>query len=117
QKYTLNITRNDMIKAGYSPSVRLFEAAACGTPIISDYWNGIEEIFKPKYEILITRSTEATINNLLNIPEQERWALGMRARQKVLAKHTSVHRALELEIYFFESVKNKRGINIYSALL
>jgi len=112
QKYTLNITRNDMIKAGYSPSVRLFEAAACGTPIISDYWNGIEEIFKPKYEILITRSTEETINYLLNIPEQERWALGMRARKKVLAKHTSVHRALELEKYFFESVKNKRGINI-----
>ena len=31
-RFTLNITRRDMVQAGYSPSVRLFEAAACGPP-------------------------------------------------------------------------------------
>ena len=58
QKFTLNITRAAMVQAGYSPSVRLFEAAACGTPIISDAWPGLETIFGPRPEILIARSTE-----------------------------------------------------------
>jgi spore maturation protein CgeB len=47
QRFTLNVTRADMIRAGYSPSVRLFEAAACGTPIISDEWPGLSELFEP----------------------------------------------------------------------
>src|SRR6185437_7263917 len=46
-RFTLNITRADMAAAGYSPSVRLFEAGACGVPIISDRWNGIETILEP----------------------------------------------------------------------
>src|SRR3712207_8248286 len=32
QRFTLNVTRADMIRAGHSPSVRLFEAAACAVP-------------------------------------------------------------------------------------
>jgi spore maturation protein CgeB len=35
---TLNITRADTVRAGYSPSIRLFEAAGCARPIISNYW-------------------------------------------------------------------------------
>ena len=53
QRFTLNVTRADMCEAGYSPSVRLFEAAACGTPIISDYWPGLETIFDLQEEILV----------------------------------------------------------------
>src|SRR5205814_3160673 len=57
QRYTLNITRANMIATGYSPSVRLFEAAACGVPIISDRWPGIENLFKPNDELLIVDRT------------------------------------------------------------
>src|SRR5206468_12762240 len=52
-RFTLNVTRADMIAAGWSPSVRLFEAAACGTPIISDAWDGLETLFSPGREILL----------------------------------------------------------------
>jgi len=101
QRFTLNITRADMIRAGYSPSVRLFEAAACGTPIISDYWEGLDSLFEPEKEILISRSAEDTLKYLNEITEQERIAIGQRARTRVLAEHTAAHRALELEQYTY----------------
>src|SRR5205807_8216640 len=53
QRYTLNITRSDMIAAGFSPSVRLFEAAACGVPIITDRWPGLDSIFTPGEEVIV----------------------------------------------------------------
>lgn len=102
QRFTMNITRADMIKAGYSPSVRLFEAAACGTPIISDYWDGIDAIFEIGKEILISKSADETISYLTNISEAERKKIGERARQKVLNYHTAAHRASELERYYEE---------------
>lgn len=104
QRFALNITRADMIKAGYSPSVRLFEAAACGTPIISDYWEGIESIFEIGKEILISRSAKDTLRYLTEIREEERRKIGEKARAKVLAKHTAEHRAMELENYYNEAV-------------
>jgi spore maturation protein CgeB len=97
QKFTLNITRAEMVRAGYSPSVRLFEAAACGTPIISDYWEGLDEVFEIGSEILISRSPEETTNYLMHMPEDERIAVGERARARVLVSHTAAHRAAELD--------------------
>ena len=97
QRYTLNITRQDMIRAGWSPSVRLFEAAACGTPIISDYWDGLEAFFEPGREILIASTSRDIEEYLHDVPEEERRALGARARERVLARHTSARRAAELE--------------------
>jgi spore maturation protein CgeB len=102
QRFTLNITRADMIRAGYSPSVRLFEAAACGTPIISDSWEGLDTIFVPGSEILIARNTEDTLRLLRETSEEERLAIAQRARRRVLSAHTAAHRALELETYALE---------------
>ena len=102
QKYTLNVTREDMIKAGYSPSVRLFEAAACGVPIISDYWDGIETIFEPGKEILIAKTSPEVLEYFRNISEEERKQIGENARQKVLKHHTAKARAKELETYVKE---------------
>jgi spore maturation protein CgeB len=99
QRFTLNLTRADMIRAGYSPSVRLFEAAACGVPIISDYWHGIETIFAPGTDILIAESARDTLRYLTDIPERTRKTIGRRARQRVLAEHTAEHRAVELETH------------------
>ena len=104
QRFTLNITRADMIRAGYSPSVRLFEAAACATPIISDYWEGIENIFVPGEEILIAHSAADTLRYLQTISEAERKAIGERARKKVMEHHTAAHRATELENYYKEAL-------------
>jgi spore maturation protein CgeB len=97
QRFTLNITRAVMVAAGHSPSVRLFEAAACGTPVISDPWPGLERFFAPGREILIARSTEEALGYLRGIAEAERRAIGARARARVLAEHTGAHRAATLE--------------------
>jgi len=105
QRFTLNVTRASMIAAGFSPSVRLFEAAACGTPIISDFWLGIETFFKPDEEILISHSPDETLIYLEEISELDRRRIGYRARECVLAKHTARHRAAELENYALEILK------------
>jgi spore maturation protein CgeB len=97
QRFTLNITRQDMIASGYSPSVRLFEAAACGTPIISDYWDGLDKLFVTGREIFLSRSTRETLDLLRDLPEHERLAAGKRARERILSSHTALHRAKELE--------------------
>jgi spore maturation protein CgeB len=98
-RYTLNVTRADMVRAGYSPSVRLFEAAACGTPIISDAWEGIEQFFTPDVELLIARTAKETLGYLREIDEETRTAMAARARARVLSAHTAVHRAMELEAH------------------
>lgn len=107
QRFTMNITRADMIKAGWSPSVRLFEAAACGTPIISDYWEGIDSIFEIGKEILISGTYEDTLHYLRQLSDEERREIGERARQKVLSHHTAAHRATELENYYNEAICQK----------
>ncbi|QRK13491.1 glycosyltransferase [Archangium violaceum] len=99
QRFTLNVTRADMVRAGYSPSVRLFEAAACGVPIISDEWAGLDTLFVPGKEIFISHSGEETLRFLREVSEPERQAMGMKARERVLAEHTAAHRAEALEQY------------------
>jgi spore maturation protein CgeB len=103
QRFTLNVTRADMVLAGYSPSVRLFEAAACGVPIISDVWNGLESVFVPGEEILLARTAKDTLGYLRELTEADRRALGERARARVLAEHTAAHRALAVEAYALEA--------------
>jgi spore maturation protein CgeB len=99
QRFTLNLTRADMVAAGWSPSVRLFEAAACGVPIVSDWWPGLDSFFTPESEILIARSDRDVLGFLREMPDEERRAIGARARERVLARHTADHRAGELEEY------------------
>jgi spore maturation protein CgeB len=102
QRFTLNITRADMIAVGYAPSVRLFEAAGCATPIISDYWDGLETLFEPGAEIFLAASPDDTIRYLRETTEEERRRMGERARTRVLAEHTAAHRASELERYVMD---------------
>jgi spore maturation protein CgeB len=92
QAWTLNITRADMIAAGYSPSVRLFEAAACGVPIISDAWDGLDTFFAPGKEIIVENVFAA-----LALPETERCQIGQAARAVCLGAHTAAHRAAMFE--------------------
>lgn len=95
-RFTLNLTRRQMVAVGHSPSVRLFEAAACGATILSDPWPGIEEVLTPGREVLVTGTTDDVVEVLEGMAETQRRAIGRRARERVLAEHTSGHRALEL---------------------
>jgi len=96
-RFTLNVTRADMIAAGWSPSVRLFEAAACGTPTISDVWDGLDELFEPGREIVLAQGAATVLDRLRTTSELGSRAMGAAARRRILAAHTSAHRATELE--------------------
>ncbi|WP_329958577.1 bifunctional glycosyltransferase/UDP-glucuronate decarboxylase [Sphingomonas sp. Leaf37] len=98
-RFTLNVTRADMIAAGWSPSVRLFEAAACGTPIISDHWDGIDGIFADGTEIILAYGAQDVIAAL----DRDATALGRAARARVLADHTATTRAAQLEAHLIEA--------------
>ena len=97
QRFTLNVTRAEMREAGWSPSVRLFEAAACGVPVISDRWDGLDQVFAPGEEILIADSGDDVLGYLADIDEQERREIAARARARVLAEHTAERRCEQLE--------------------
>jgi len=96
-RVTLNVTRREMVMAGYSPSVRLFEAAACGAAIASDNWPGLEEFFIPGREILLPSSGGELVRYLRELSEPELREIGLAAQARVLAAHTSQRRAEEFE--------------------
>jgi spore maturation protein CgeB len=96
-RLTLNVTRRDMVRAGYSPSVRLFEAAACAATIVSDNWPGLETFFTPGEEILLPVSSDDVMRVLREAGQEELRKIGLRAQQRVLAEHTSAKRAEEFE--------------------
>jgi spore maturation protein CgeB len=97
QRFTLNLTRRAMREAGWSPSVRLFEAAACGTAIISDSWDGIEQFLTPGKEVIVAESADDVLRTLIETGAQERLAIAARARQRVLREHTAARRVDQLE--------------------
>lgn len=103
QRFTLNVTRADMVRRGHSPSVRLFEAACCGVPIISDWWPGLDEFLTPGEEILIAQGAEDVLRMLRSMPDGQRRAIAEAARARVLGAHTGDHRAAELEGYAAEA--------------
>jgi spore maturation protein CgeB len=95
-RLTLNVTRAAMAATGYCPSGRLFEAAACGTPILSDSWPGLDQFFEPEREILVA-STTADAVRAIQMSDHELCAVARRARERTLAEHTADRRARDLE--------------------
>jgi spore maturation protein CgeB len=94
-RLTLNVTRADMAAMGWCPSGRLFEAAACGVPILSDTWDGLDRFFSPDEEILFAHTPDDTLAALAR-PDAELRRIAARARERVLAEHSSASRAREL---------------------
>lgn len=111
-RLTLNVTRRDMVMAGYSPSVRLFEAAACGATIVSDNWPGLESFFVPGKEILLPVDSGDVVRYLAELSEIEVRQIGERAQERVRAEHTSLRRAREFE----SAIENVRSRTARSAL-
>jgi spore maturation protein CgeB len=94
-RLTLNVTRASMAKMGWCPSGRFFEAAACGTAILSDSWNGLEEFFTPGEQVIVAQS-QADAMDALDLTDAELGRIGKAARERVLAEHTCERRATEL---------------------
>ena len=108
-RYTLNVTRADMIAAGWSPSVRLFEAAACATPVISDKWDGLDKLFEAGREIILAESSKDVVELLTSATDGS--AIGRDAREKILSGHTAAHRASELE----HAIEEAAGVRSHGA--
>ncbi len=94
-RLTLNVTRRDMANMGWCPSGRLFEAAACGAAILSDVWPGLGDFFGPGQEILVARCEEDVLA-ALDLSDAELSRIAAAGRERVLAEHTSRHRAGEM---------------------
>ena len=95
-RLTLNVTREAMAAMGWCPSGRLFEAAACGVPILSDSWEGLDAFFEPGREILTATSADEALA-ALDTSDTELARISRAARERVLAEHTSARRVLDLE--------------------
>lgn len=93
---TLNATRRAMAEMGWCPSGRLFEASACGVPILSDAWDGLDAFFTPGEEILVARTTEEAME-AISAPRERLERIARAARERTLAEHTSERRAVDLE--------------------
>ncbi|HYC67095.1 bifunctional glycosyltransferase/UDP-glucuronate decarboxylase [Brevundimonas sp.] len=106
-RFTLNATRADMVEAGYSPSIRLFEAAACAAPVISDVWPGLDKLFTPDHEIILARTSEDVVAALQSPPADGR-RMGLAARDRILAAHTPAHRAETVERELL-AARSRRG--------
>ena len=102
--WTLNITRGPMAALGYCPSGRLFEAAACGTPIVSDTWDGLDTFFTPGEEIMVARQTDDVLG-ALDLGEEERRRIGVHGQQRALDCHTAAVRAAELEHHIANAMR------------
>jgi len=95
-RLTLNVTRRAMAKTGWCPSGRLFEAASCGVPIVSDCWDGLEAFFEPGREILAAVTSD-DVTDALDLTDAELRRIAEAARDRVLSCHTSEHRAADFE--------------------
>ena len=95
-RMTLNVTRAAMVRYGCCPSGRLFEAAACGAPLLSDSWEGMESFFEPGSELLrVDNASDVTA--ALERTDEELQRMAKRARERTLAEHTGERRVMEME--------------------
>lgn len=92
----LNVTREPMAAMGYCPSGRIFEAAACGVPLITDVWDGLDAFYEPGSEILVARTTDDVLD-AIDSDDTELKRIGAAARERTLAEHTAERRAAEFE--------------------
>lgn len=100
--WALNVTRQDMVRAGYSPSVRLFEAAACGAPILTDAWPGLGDVFEDGRDLLVVHGADDVLAAVRR-DDRSRRTIALGGRRRVLAAHTASHRARELEHHVAEA--------------
>jgi spore maturation protein CgeB len=94
----LNVTRESMVRYGFSPATRVFEAAGAAACLITDAWEGVGEFFEPGREILVASSGDEVVELLNSINEVSARSIGAAALRRVLAEHTYAHRAAEVDL-------------------
>jgi spore maturation protein CgeB len=92
---TLNLTRAAMTRSGFCPSSRLFEAAACGVPIVTDLWEGLDAFFEPHREVVVASTTDDVVA-AVSAPPGTLASIAHRARERALVEHSAERRADEL---------------------
>lgn len=111
---TLNLTRKQMAQSGYCPSGRFFEASACGTPLLTDAWEGLDCFFDPLEELMVVRTVEDVVQ-ALQLPDAELARKAARARERTLDEHTGMQRAKQLLAACEQSQRLKCGtVETYS---
>lgn len=111
-RFAINVTRSDMIRLGHSPSVRLFEASACATPVISDSWTGLDDYFAVGREVLTAEDSETVVRLLTAGGFANEAAIGAAARVRVMREHQAAHRAAELEAALSQAILRCRGSGV-----
>lgn len=114
-RFTLNLTRQAMVEAGYSPSVRLFEAACAASPVISDPWPGLEDFFEPGREIFVAEDACEIMHLLQSTSAAEARLVGIAARRRMLAYHTGSQRAAELACYFDQLRRHGKLLHLHQS--
>ncbi len=112
---TLNVTRSTMARLGHCPSGRLFEAAACGTPLLSDWFEGLDSFFEPGSELCVVRDA-SDVMDALSLGDAELARLARLARERTLAEHTAERRAITLERLLDDAASSQREIEAAPAL-
>jgi spore maturation protein CgeB len=80
------------------PSVRMFEALACGSPLLCAAWEDEEQLFRSGEDYIVANSgpeMKTKIQRLLR-DESARQQIGANGRKTILRSHTCAHRAAEL---------------------
>jgi len=113
-RVTLNITRSQMANSGYCPSGRFFEAAACGTPILTDWWEGLDAFFDPENELCVVSSADDVLS-YLDKDDRELATIAARARCRTLDEHTGERRAAQLLAYCEEACHQKKSVTEVTA--
>jgi len=111
---TLNVTGPDIARMGWCPSGRLFEAAACEAPVLTDSWDGLETFFSPGAEVLVVRNANDVLA-ALDKSDAELKTMARAARERVLAEHTSNHRTEELLALVSDAMDRARGSRLQMA--
>src|SRR5688572_6644185 len=106
QRFALNLT--PPTATSVAPRSRLFQAAACGTPIITDHWPGLDQFFEPGAEVLVAESPDDVVRHLCEVPDPVRKTLSARAPRPLLRAHTPSHRARALERYVEEVARTEQ---------
>jgi spore maturation protein CgeB len=106
-RFALNVTRRQMQRRGHSPGPRLFEAAACGVPVITDRWPGLETFFVPEQEVVVVQHAQEVVRLLREMPDKQRHQLAERGRRRVLADHSAARRAELLEGLLRETLEQR----------
>ncbi len=104
----LNVNRESMAHYGYSPPTRIFEAAGAGACLITDQWEGIEMFLEPGKEVLVAKDGDEVAEHLLSLTSEQARAIGIAARQRILAEHTYAKRAVQLQTIL---MGNKRPVS------